>query len=151
MNNIPKIRVTKSFTFDMAHALYGYDGPCKNIHGHTYHLDITLLGQPIADIEHVKLGMVIDFGDLKSIVQKLIIEVFDHALVLNEEAPYSKSEVISNEFEKVILVPFQPTCENLLLHFVDILKEKFSDETQLLSISLKETPTSSASWFLSDN
>ena len=137
MNNIPKIRVTKSFTFDMAHALYGYDGPCKNIHGHTYHLDITLLGQPIADIEHVKLGMVIDFGDLKSIVQKLIIEVFDHALVLNEEAPYSKSEVISNEFEKVILVPFQPTCENLLLHFVDILKEKFSDETQLLSISLK--------------
>ena len=151
MNNIPKIRVTKSFTFDMAHALYGYGGPCKNIHGHTYHLDITLLGQPIADIEHVKLGMVIDFGDLKSIVQKLIIEVFDHALVLNEEAPYSKSEVISNEFEKVILVPFQPTCENLLLHFVDILKEKFSDETQLLSISLKETPTSSASWFLSDN
>ncbi len=151
MNNSPKIRVSKCFTFDMAHALYGYDGPCKNIHGHTYHLDITLLGQPIEDIEHVKLGMVIDFGDLKSIVQKFIIEIFDHALVLNEEAPYSKSEVISNEFEKVILVPFQPTCENLLLHFVDILKDKFSTKTQLFSIILKETPTSSASWFLSDN
>lgn len=151
MNNSPKIRVTKCFTFDMAHALYGYDGPCKNIHGHTYHLDITLLGQPIEDIEHVKLGMVIDFGDLKSIVQKFIIQVFDHALVLNEEAPYSKSEVISNEFEKVILVPFQPTCENLLLHFVDILKDKFSTKTQLFSITLKETPTSSASWFLIDN
>ena len=151
MSLIPKIRVTKCFTFDMAHALYGYDGPCKNIHGHTYHLNITLLGQPIADIEHVKLGMVIDFGDLKSIVKKHIIEVFDHALVLNEDAPYSKSEVIANEFEKVILVPFQPTCENLLLHFVDILKDKFTAETQLLSITLKETPTSSASWFLNDN
>jgi 6-pyruvoyltetrahydropterin/6-carboxytetrahydropterin synthase len=151
MNTKTKIRVSKSFTFDMAHALYGYDGPCKNIHGHTYHLSITLLGYPIEDIEHVKLGMVIDFGDLKNVVQKNILEVFDHALVLNEEAPYSKSEVISNEFEKVILMPFQPTCENLLLHFVSLLKDKFSHNTSLVYIKLQETPTSGAEWLVEDN
>lgn len=135
----------------MAHALYGYDGPCKNIHGHTYHLSITLIGKPIEDIKKAKLGMVIDFGDLKDIVHKHIIQVFDHALVLNQEAPYSKSEVISNEFEKVILVPYQPTCENLLLDFVDRLSDKFSISTPIFSIRLEETPTSFAEWFLEDS
>ncbi|HRI32766.1 MAG TPA: 6-carboxytetrahydropterin synthase [Saprospiraceae bacterium] len=146
-----KIRITKKFSFDMAHALYGYDGPCKNIHGHTYHLSITLIGKPIEDIKKAKLGMVIDFGDLKDLVHKHIIQVFDHALVLNQEAPYSKSEVISNEFEKVILVPYQPTCENLLLDFVDRLSDKFSISTPIFSIRLEETPTSFAEWFLEDN
>lgn len=152
MNMIPqRVRVTKKFTFDMAHALYGYDGPCKNIHGHTYHLSVTLMGTPIQDNTDVKLGMVMDFGDLKKIIKQNIIDIYDHALVLNEEAPYSKSELIANEFEKVILVPFQPTCENLLLHYVASIKNLFSANIQLISIRLDETPTSFAEWFLSDN
>ncbi|GBL34833.1 6-carboxy-5,6,7,8-tetrahydropterin synthase [Filimonas sp.] len=146
-----KVRVTKKFSFDMAHALYGYDGPCKNIHGHTYHLSVTLIGTPLQDASNVKLGMVVDFGDLKKIVKELILDSYDHALVLNEEAPYSKSEVISNEFEKVILVPYQPTCENLLLHFVSILKDCFPTEMKLVSIRLEETPSSFAEWDQGDN
>jgi 6-pyruvoyltetrahydropterin/6-carboxytetrahydropterin synthase len=146
-----KVRVTKKFTFDMAHALYGYDGPCKNIHGHTYHLSVTLMGTPIMDSSDVKLGMVVDFGDLKAIVKDTILNTYDHALVLNEDAPYSKSEVISNEFEKVILVPYQPTCENLLLSFVEKLKPLFPMNNQLISIRLEETPTSFAEWNASDN
>ena len=149
--NTQKVRVTKKFTFDMAHALYGYDGPCKNIHGHTYHLSVTLIGKPIQDNGDVKLGMVVDFGDLKKIVKDTILEIYDHALVLNENAPYSKSEVISNEFEKVILVPYQPTCENLLLSFVDSLKPLFSKEMALVAIRLEETPTSFAEWNVGDN
>ncbi len=135
----------------MAHALYGYDGPCKNIHGHTYHLSVTLMGTPIMDSSDVKLGMVVDFGDLKAIVKDTILNTYDHALVLNEDAPYSKSEVISNEFEKVILVPYQPTCENLLLSFVEKLKPLFPVNNQLISIRLEETPTSFAEWNASDN
>lgn len=135
----------------MAHALYGYDGPCKNIHGHTYHLSVTLMGTPIMDSSDVKLGMVVDFGDLKAIVKDTILNTYDHALVLNVDAPYSKSEVISNEFEKVILVPYQPTCENLLLSFVEKLKPLFPINNQLISIRLEETPTSFAEWNASDN
>jgi 6-pyruvoyltetrahydropterin/6-carboxytetrahydropterin synthase len=146
-----KVRVTKKFTFDMAHALYGYDGPCKNIHGHTYHLSVTLIGTPIQDNGDVKLGMVVDFGDLKKIVKDNIVEKYDHSLVLNKDAPYSKSEVISNEFEKVILVPYQPTCENLLLSFVEKLKPLFADKQTLVSIRLEETPTSFAEWNVGDN
>jgi 6-pyruvoyltetrahydropterin/6-carboxytetrahydropterin synthase len=145
------VRVTKKFSFDMAHALFGYDGPCKNIHGHTYHLSVTLIGKPSPDLTDVKLGMVVDFGDLKDIVKEHILQTFDHALVLNEEAPYSKSEVISNEFEKVILVPYQPTCENLLIDFVSRIQSLFSDNKKLISVRLEETPTSYAEWNLHDN
>ncbi|HQQ12325.1 MAG TPA: 6-carboxytetrahydropterin synthase, partial [Bacteroidales bacterium] len=63
-----KIRITKEFKFEMAHALLGYDGPCRNVHGHSYELIVTVIGEPIAETGHVKLGMVMDFGDLKRIV-----------------------------------------------------------------------------------
>lgn len=146
-----RLRVTKRFTIDMAHALWGYDGPCKNIHGHTYHLSVTLLGTPRQNPDDVKLGMVIDFSDLKKVVHEQIISRFDHALVLNEEAPYSKSDLITSEFEKVILVPYQPTCENLLLHFVEMLQAHFRSEPMLIAARLEETPTSFAEWLAEDN
>ena len=66
------IRVTKEFRFEAAHALKGYDGPCKNVHGHSYELSVTVIGIPIADRQSTKLGMVMDFGDLKKIIKKQI-------------------------------------------------------------------------------
>ena len=144
------VRVSKRFSFDMAHALYGYDGPCKNIHGHTYHLSVTLLGQPIQISDDVKLGMVIDYSDLKRIVNDQILSTYDHALVINKEAPYSKNELLFKEFEKVILVDYQPTCENLLLHYVQLIQAALPTEYTLVSVRLEETPTSYAEWLLSD-
>ena len=78
-----KVRVTKQFKFETGHAIYGYDGLCKNVHGHSFKLDVTDIGQPINDPDHVKNGMVIDFGDLKTIINKEIVQPFDHATVLN--------------------------------------------------------------------
>ena len=144
------VRVSKRFSFDMAHALYGYDGPCKNIHGHTYHLSVTLLGQPIQNSDDVKLGMVIDFSDLKRIVNDQILSTYDHALVINKEAPYSKNELLFKEFEKIILVDYQPTCENLLLHYVQLIQAALPTVYTLVSVRLEETPTSYAEWLLSD-
>ena len=62
-----KIRITKQFNFETAHALYGYDGLCKNVHGHSYKLYVTVIGDPIDDTNHKKNGMLIDFSDLKKI------------------------------------------------------------------------------------
>ena len=81
-----KVRVTKIFRFEMAHALWGYDGLCKNIHGHSYVLKVTVIGIPIEDQSDKKLGMVIDFGDLKRVVNKNIVDVFDHSVILNKNA-----------------------------------------------------------------
>lgn len=151
MNTNQFIRVTKKFTFDMAHALYGYDGACKNIHGHTYTLYISLKGKVINDLSNPKNGMVIDFSDFKSIVKSTIIDVFDHSLVLNSLSPHNNLTELKNTFQKVIFVPFQPSCENLLLNFLESLKGKFPNNISIKSIKLYETPTSYAEWFEEDN
>ena len=146
-----KIRVTKKFIFDMAHALYGHDGPCKNIHGHTYHLFVTIIGTPQEEINHPKNGMVIDFTDLKELVKKEVTNHFDHALVLNGNSPHKNVEILHQQFDKIILVPFQPTCENLLIEIKNRLIPFLSGVQQLISLRLEETQTSYAEWHLSDN
>jgi 6-pyruvoyltetrahydropterin/6-carboxytetrahydropterin synthase len=142
--------VTKRFVFDMAHALYGHDGPCKNIHGHTYHLYITVLGKPI-EKRGAKNGMVIDFTDLKKLVTKNVIDKYDHALVLNRNSPHKKLAGLRKQFPKLLLVPFQPTCENLLLDIKNTISDKLPRQTTLWKVRLDETPTSSAEWFFTDN
>ena len=104
------IRITKQFSFETGHALYGYDGKCKNVHGHSYKLSVTVIGKPITDNKNVKYGMVIDFGDLKKIVKEEIVNVFDHATVFNQNTPHvelAQYLVIRGHF--VLLVDYQPT------------------------------------------
>lgn len=146
-----KVRVTKIFSFDMAHALDGYDGMCKNIHGHTYHLYVTLIGDIIDLPNHPKKGMVVDFGDVKKIITDQIITIFDHALVIHKNADYAIKEHWENYFEKLIKVPFQPTCENMVIHFKKCLFDQFPSNIKLISLKLYETPTSYAEWLHSDN
>ena len=68
-----KIRITKQFNFETGHALYGYDGACRNVHGHSYKLFVTVIGIPNEDAGNVKYGMVIDFKDLKKIVNEEVV------------------------------------------------------------------------------
>ena len=145
------IRVTKTFSFDMAHALFGYDGPCKNIHGHTYSLSITLKGNVNQNSNHPKHGMVIDFSDFKKIVMDNIISVYDHTLVLNKNSPHAKISGLSENFERIMYVPFQPSCENLMLEFLALIKLKFPSEITICKLKLEETPTSYSEWVLEDN
>ena len=99
-----KIRITKSFSFETGHALYGYDGLCKNVHGHSYKLDVTVIGTPISDSSHVKYGMVIDFKDLKKIVKGEIVDVFDHATVFNQNTPHvTLAKTLEESGHKVLL------------------------------------------------
>lgn len=147
-----RIRVSKEFTFDMAHALFNYDGPCKNIHGHTYRLQVTIIGYPNQDPQNPKQGMVIDFGQLKYLVVKQIINKYDHALVLNEQVVATMGTNFSNISDKVIFVPYQPTCENLMLNIKNELAILLETEGyQLQAIRLYETPSSWAEWNLADD
>lgn len=145
------IRITKEFTFDMAHALLNYDGLCRNIHGHTYKLAVTLLGSPIETENSPKLGMVLDFGDLKTIVKHPIVDRFDHALVLHEDYPLTPGLTHVQDKDKLIRLPFQPTCENILIYFVEQIKERLPEGITLCSVKLHETPTSYAEWLDQDN
>lgn len=145
------ICVTKKFTFDMAHALYGYDGPCKNIHGHTYMLSVTLKGRVIENPNDPKNGMVIDFTDFKKIVSDHVINVFDHSLVLNSNSPHFNLKDLNDNFEKINYVPYQPTCENLLIDFLNKISTNLPSSVMVKNIKLEETPTSYAEWFFEDN
>jgi 6-pyruvoyltetrahydropterin/6-carboxytetrahydropterin synthase len=145
------LRVTKTFTFDMAHALYGYDGPCKNIHGHTYKLSVTLKGKALENPESPKNGMLIDFTEFKKLVNTEVIDVYDHSLVLNLDSPHSKISGLNENFEKIHYVTFQPTCENLLLDMCSKIKKVLPNHLQLKNMKLEETPSSYAEWFMDDN
>lgn len=147
---MPVVRVTRLFRFEMAHALWGYDGLCKNIHGHSYVLKITVIGTPIEDPLDTKLGMVIDFGDLKRLVNKHIVDVFDHSLILNEKAPVEKFAEIQDMFDRKTWFNFQPTAENLVIHFAGILKAHLPGNVRLHSVRLYETVNSYAEWLAED-
>ena len=145
------IRITKHFDFESAHALYGYDGKCKNIHGHSYHIYVTVIGTPIIDDKNPKNGMVMDFGDLKVIVKREIVSKFDHAVVLNGESPHKElANTINDYSHKVVLVPYQPTSENMLIDFAERIQSQLPQNVLLHSLKLYETANSYAEWFASD-
>ena len=146
-----KIRVTKSFGFETGHALYGHDGLCKNIHGHSYKLFVTVTGTPISEANHAKNGMVIDFKDLKTIVKSEIVDVFDHAMVLNNNSPHSElATILSSQEHKVIRVDYQPTSENMVIDFANRIASKLPSHIKLFKVRLNETATAYAEWYASD-
>jgi len=145
------IRVTKEFSFEMAHALWNYDGPCRNVHGHSYHLFVTLSGVPNEDPGNPKNGMVIDFTDLKNIVKEKIVNVFDHAIVMSRQFEKGKSEMFTKMFGNTVLVDYQPTCENLVSDFAVRIAPYLPAGVYLHSLKLYETATSFAEWYASDN
>ena len=142
------IRITKEFKFEMAHALHGYDGLCKNIHGHSYRLWVTIRGKILKEKSHKKDGMVVDFDILKKLVKPTIINKYDHSLVLNANSPHAKIDF--SAFEKVFFLSYQPTSENLVSDFALQIKDKLPEGIELYKLALSETATSFAEWHIND-
>ena len=150
--SMSNIRITKQFSFETGHALYGYDGKCKNVHGHSYKLSVTVIGSPITDRSNVKYGMVIDFSDLKKIVKEEIVDQFDHATVFNQTTPHIElANELKNRGHHVILVDYQPTSENMVIDFAKKIISRLPAGISLFSLKLQETDSSFAEWYASDN
>ena len=146
------IRITKRFSFEAGHALHGYDGKCKNLHGHSYKLSVTVIGTPITDITNPKFGMVIDFTDLKKIVTEEIINKFDHATIFNKNTPHVElAKTLLDEGHNVLLVDYQPTTECMIADFATKIKERLPINLKLHSLKLQETESSYAEWVSTDN
>ena len=148
---MPLIRITKEFNFEMAHALWNYNGLCKNIHGHSYKLFVTIIGEPINDAGNPHNGMLIDFGELKTLVKDNVINFYDHSLVLFRNSSPELLRSVSEMFEKFHIVDFQPTCENLALDIANRIQNKLPAALKLHSIRLNETATAFAEWHGADN
>ncbi len=146
------IRITKIFTFETAHVLYNYDGKCKNIHGHSYKLFVTVKGTPIDDLENPKNGMVVDFGDIKKIAKEEIVNIWDHAVLINGNSPHLElGKDMENKGHKVIFCNFQPTCENMLYEIASKIKNRLPKDVSLAYLKLHETETSYGEWFADEN
>ncbi len=137
------MQITKVFTFDAGHRLSDYEGKCKRLHGHTYHLEVTVEG------ELNKKGMVMDFGDLKSIFNEDIDSKFDHRFMLKIGDKYN--EAIAKALPKgdgsICWVDYNPTAENIAKDILEILKKKLSEPAigaKIAKVRLYETPTSFA-------
>ena len=145
------VRITKEFKFEAGHALFGHDGLCKNVHGHSYKLSVTLIGRPIEDKSNVKFGMVMDFSDLKKIVNELVVKPFDHATILNINSPHLE---LANNMEqwghKIVRVSYQPTSENMVIDFAEKIGAALPSHLKLHHLILRETETCYAEWHVSD-
>lgn len=146
------IRLTKEFSFEAAHALDGYDGPCREIHGHSYRLFVTVKGTPAEDTSNPKCGMVLDFGVLKRIVSEEIVSHFDPC------AGAARLGIRGGIFPRARRTlrqcgygGYQPTCENMLGDFAARIAARLPEGVALHSLRLHETATSFAEWFAEDN
>lgn len=145
-----QIRLTKCFTFDMAHAITGYEGKCRNIHGHTYHMEVCVKGV-VAVEPGSSDGMVMDFAVLKHMVEDKIVNKYDHALVLEAATNVKEISVLRAQYDKIITYPCVPTTENILLNMVEELRSAMPSHVELYSVKLAETETSYATWYRNDN
>lgn len=126
-----KLEITKIFEFAAAHYIPEHEGKCKNLHGHTYKLEVTITRTGLSNssdlaeaLKDSPYGMVMDFGDLKSLVKKYIIEIFDHSY-LNEIFHF-------------------PTAENMAGSIFTIINNNLPQNVEVTEIKLWETPTSCA-------
>jgi 6-pyruvoyltetrahydropterin/6-carboxytetrahydropterin synthase len=136
--------LTKEFRLEMAHALVGYDGPCSQIHGHSYLLEVTVEG-PETQSEGAKMGMVVDFKEVKRAVEESVVAEFDHSFTIRRTA--ATEELIATlacYFTRINAVEWQPTSENLLEHFAALITAHLPEGVRLHSLRLHETATSCA-------
>lgn len=145
------LRVTKVFDFETAHSLWGYDGKCRNIHGHSYKLTVSVSGPVINDLDNTKNGMIIDFGDLKKIVNRQVVDLFDHCLLVNGNTPHKEYTKVENGFSKIMLCDYQPTAENMLIDMVGRIKPQLPENIELKYAKLQETDNSYVEWFKEEN
>jgi 6-pyruvoyltetrahydropterin/6-carboxytetrahydropterin synthase len=133
------LSVTKIFTFEAAHAISDYDGACKNIHGHSYKLHVTVTSK-----KDLTNSMVIDFKQLKKIVQQAILNDYDHALILKiNKLNLTATQVIGT---KLLWFDEEPTAEQILLDMAKKLQSNIPNNVVLKELKLHETETCFATW-----
>ena len=134
------LTVTKSVKFDAAHVLTNHQGLCKNLHGHTYRVEVS-----VAQLPEDQSDMVIDFKDLKKTCEEVVLARFDHAFMYDSTSA-AESEiaaVVAKHGMRAVALPYRSTAENLSRHFFHELRAHIPG---LKSVRVWETPDSFAEY-----
>ncbi len=147
-----KIYITKEFTWCMAHMLANHDGKCRNIHGHTYSMQVEIARKEGGVIDHKGFtdhGMVMEFNDVKGIIKRLIVDRLDHAFLYWKDSTdpmeHEIASILRKFDRKMVEIDYRPTAEEMAIHF----KGEIDQEIQKLGVYVSslivwESPTSFA-------
>ena len=133
------LTATKTVTFDAAHSLTGHGGLCRNLHGHTYRVDVTVRQPPDGG------DMVMDFKDLKGVIAEEILSRFDHSFIYDASSPVESeiAAVAERAGMRTVRLEFRSTAENLAREFYRRLQARIP---HLHSVKVFETPGSNAEY-----
>lgn len=138
------ITVTKIFRFEMGHAIDGYEGMCKYIHGHSYVLHVTVTTTGAGDKPLPSPGFIIDFKELKKIVNGNLVAKLDHSLILSEQYVAKHPDIMQEQ--NLMVLPYEPSAENMLYFIRTELQGAFSEKYDIVRLKLWETCDSFAEW-----
>lgn len=141
------MEATKIFTFDCCHILTGHEGKCASLHGHTYKLEVTVRTDEGLIAEGSSKDMVLDFADLKKIVNETVIDKFDHAFIFDATnkgeatAEWQIANIAGNWGLRSYGMPGRTTAECMVKRMYDLLVQQLPAEIDYLKLKLWETPT----------
>lgn len=138
------ITITRKLEFDAGHRIPDHKSQCRNLHGHRYTIEITLVGEVIEEEGSSDNGMLMDFSDVKSLAHQHLVDVWDHAFLVYEKDAPVRDFLAGLPDHKTVVINKIPTVENLARTAFDILKPVYSDRygtgLKLHKLVLHETP-----------
>jgi 6-pyruvoyltetrahydropterin/6-carboxytetrahydropterin synthase len=138
------LTITRKLEFDAGHRIPDHKSQCRNLHGHRYTVEITLVGNVIEQEGSSDNGMIMDFSDVKSLAKQFLIDVWDHAFLVYEKDKSVRDFLDSLPGHKTVIIDRIPTVENLAQTAFDILKVAYQDRygtgLRLQKLVLHETP-----------
>lgn len=138
------LTITRKLEFDAGHRIPDHKSQCRNLHGHRYVLEITLIGNVIDEEGSSDNGMIMDFSDVKSLAKQHLIDVWDHAFLVYEKDDKVRAFLESIPGHKTVIINRIPTVENLAQTAFDILNTVYTDRygtgLRLHKLVLHETP-----------
>ena len=140
------LKLTKIFHFEVLYAVYGYPGACRNIHGHSYELHVTISSITNQDTYIPSPGFVMDFKEIKRIVNNTVVGKFDHKVLLS--AGFVAANPGFASMENLVIFEAEPTAENMLVYIKNELSIKLPGNTRLEYLKIYETKDSYAEWVL---
>ena len=143
-NTITMLTITRKLEFDAGHRIPDHKSQCRNLHGHRYTLEITLVGAVIQEEGSSDNGMIMDFSDVKSLAKQHLVDVWDHAFIAYEKDTVVREFLASIPGHKTVIIDSIPTVENLAQAAFKILKAAYHDHygtgLRLHKLVLHETP-----------
>ena len=138
------LTITRKLEFDAGHRIPDHKSQCRNLHGHRYTLEITLIGNVIQEEGSSDNGMIMDFSDVKALAKQHLVDVWDHAFIAYEKDTTVLQFLESIPGHKTVIIKSIPTVENLARTAFDILKSAYEDRygtgLRLHKVVLHETP-----------